>query len=117
MRVKTGYTRRRHHKLVLARVKGSRLSRGKHYKAAREADLHAGQYAFAGRKKRKRDLRRLWITRLNIALRELNPDFKYSQFIKLLHDKKVALDRKILAHVAVTDPAAFKAVVDKVTHK
>lgn len=115
MRVKTGYTRRRHHKKVLARVSGSRLSRGKHYKAAREADLHAGQYAFHGRKRRKRDLRRLWITRLNIALRQHDSHLKYSQFIKLLHDKKVALDRKILAHIAVTDSPTFTTIVDQVT--
>lgn len=115
MRVKTGYTRRRHHKKVLARVSGSRLSRGKHYKAAREADLHAGQYAFHGRKRRKRDLRRLWITRLNIALRQHDSHLKYSQFIKLLHDKPVALDRKILSHIAVTDPPTFTTIVDQVT--
>lgn len=115
MRVKTGYTRRRHHKKVLARVSGSRLSRGKHYKAAREADLHAGQYAFHGRKRRKRDLRRLWITRLNIALRQHDSQLKYSRFIKLLHDKPVALDRKILAHIAVTDSPTFTTIVDQVT--
>jgi len=117
MRVKTGYTRRRHHKAVLARVAGSRLSRGKHYKAAREADLHAGQYAFHGRKRRKRDLRRLWITRLNIALKVYAQDLKYSRFIKLLQDQKIALDRKILSHIAVTDPATFKFILDKVTTK
>ena len=115
MRVKTGFTRRRHHKKVLARVSGSRLSRGKHFKAAHEADLHAGQYAFHGRKRRKRDLRRLWIIRLNAAVRLYGNDLKYSQFIKILKDKKVALDRKILAHLAVTDPDTFKAILDKLT--
>ncbi|MBI4034891.1 MAG: 50S ribosomal protein L20 [Candidatus Chisholmbacteria bacterium] len=117
MRVKTGPFRRRHHRQVLARVKGARLSRGKHYKAAREADLHAGQYAYHGRKRRKRDLRRLWIIRLNAAITTSGNGLKYSQFIKLLKDKQVALDRKILAHLAVTDPPTFKTILDKLTAK
>ena len=115
MRIKTGFSRRRHHKTVLARVKGARLSRGKHYKAARETDLHAGAYAYHGRRKRKRDLRRLWIIRINAALKNYSDNIKYSAFIKLLKDNQIIIDRKILSHLAVTDPAAFKAVLDKIS--
>lgn len=114
MRVKTGFTRRRHHKIVLKRVRGSRMSRGKHYQAAREADVHAGQYAYHGRKLRKRDFRRLWISRLNAALKSSPHSLQYSRFIKLLKDKKIALDRKILADIAVTDPDTFKKILDKI---
>lgn len=117
MRVKTGFTRRRHHKKVLSRVKGSRLSRGKHYKAAREADLHAGQYAYRGRRERRRNLRRLWISRINAALKSSKVGLNYSRFIKLLADQKVALDRKILADIAVTDPQTFKTILDQVNAK
>lgn len=115
MRVKTGPHRRRHHRRVLARTKGARMARGKHYQAARETDLHAGQYAFVGRKRRKRDLRRLWIHRLNAAIRLHQPDLKYSQFIHRLHQSQVALDRKILADLALSDPATLKTIVDKIT--
>lgn len=81
-------------------------------KAASEAVLHAGQYAYAGRKLRKRQLRRLWITRLNIALR--NVGLKYSIFISGLKKANILMDRKILADLAVTDPKAFEEIVNKV---
>ena len=116
-RTKTGVVRRKGHKAVLARTKGFRMTKNRLYKVAKEADLHAGQYAFIGRKRRKRDLRRLWITRLNIALKAYAQDLKYSRFIKLLQDQKIALDRKILSHIAVTDPTTFKLILDKVSHK
>ena len=112
MRVKTGTTRRKRHKKILALTKGYRMSKNRLYKVAHEAMLHAGQYAFAGRKRRKRDFRRLWIQRINAALSQYG--IKYSQFINLSKKANVTLDRKMLAHLAVTDANAFKAVVDKV---
>ena len=111
MRVKTGFTRRKRHKKVLKRTKGFRMTKGRLYKVSKEADLHAGQYAFAGRKRRKRDFRRLWITRINAALTEYN--LSYSKFINGLKKAKIELDRKILADLAVSDPKVFKAIVEK----
>ena len=114
MRVKTGTTRKARHHQVLKRTKGMRMSKGRLYKVSKEAALHAGQYAFIGRKNRKRDFRKLWIQRISAALKTHAPDLKYSRFIKLLQDKKVALNRQILAQLAITDPTAFKAILDKV---
>jgi large subunit ribosomal protein L20 len=111
-RVKTGTTRRRRHKQVLKRTKGFRMTKGRLYKVSKEADLHAGQYAFVGRKLRKRDMRKLWITRINAALTP--EEISYSQFINGLKKAKIELDRKILAHLALTDPETFKTIVEKV---
>lgn len=113
MRVKTGFTRRHHHKKVLARTKGMRMTKNRLYKVAREADIHAGQYAYVGRKNRKRDMRRLWIIRINAALSTYADGLKYSRFVNMLKKSQIELDRKILADLAVTDPETFKLVVDK----
>lgn len=112
MRAKTGYTRKRRHKKVLKRTKGMRMTKGRLYRVSKEADLHAGQYAFIGRKLRKRDFRRLWIQRINAALTQFN--LKYSRFVNLLKKAKIELDRKILAELAVNDPEVFAAIVKKV---
>lgn len=111
MRVKTGVTRHRHHKKVLSRTKGMRMTKNRLFKVAREADLHAGQYAFAGRKRRKRDFRSLWIVRINAALRAIDEKMSYSKFINLSKKANIEIDRKILASLAATDPEAFRAVV------
>ncbi|KKP85545.1 MAG: hypothetical protein UR89_C0051G0003 [Candidatus Roizmanbacteria bacterium GW2011_GWA2_35_8] len=87
--------------------------RHKQFKKAKEAVLHAGEYAFAGRKLKKRDFRTLWIIRLNAALRELG--LTYSKFINLLSTKKIGLDRKVLSQIVVEHPEVFKKVVEKVT--
>ena len=114
-RVKTGTTRKRRHQQVLKRTKGFRMTKGRLYKVSKEADLHAGQYAFVGRKLRKRDMRKLWITRINAAL---TPEgISYSQFIDGLKKAKIELDRKILADLALTDPSTFKTIVEKVKKK
>jgi large subunit ribosomal protein L20 len=110
-RVKTGPIRKRRHKKVLARTKGFRMTKGRLYKVSKEADLHAGEYAFAGRKLRKRDLRRLWITRINAALSDSN--LSYSKFIAGLKKAKIELDRKIMADLALSDPKTFEAIVKK----
>jgi large subunit ribosomal protein L20 len=112
MRVKTGPVRRKRHKKVLKRTKGFRMTKARLYKVAKEADLHAGDYAFRGRKERKRQLRTLWIQRINAALNE--HDLKYSRFINLLKKSKIALNRKVLADLAVTDPDTFSQIVKKV---
>ena len=112
MRVKTGYTRRRKHKKVLERTKGFRMTKGRLYKVSKEADLHAGQYAFVGRKRRKRDMRRLWIQRINAALSEYK--IPYSKFINGLKKAKIELNRKILADLALSHPQVFKTVVKKI---
>lgn len=110
-RVKTGTTRRKRHKKVLKRTKGFRMTKGRLYKVSKEADLHAGQYAYAGRKLRKRDMRKLWINRINAALTPHN--LSYSKFISGLKKAKIELNRKILADLALSDPDVFKAIVEK----
>jgi len=112
MRVKTGFVRRQKHKKVIKRTKGFRMTRGRLYKVSKEADLHAGQYAYHGRKLRKRQLRSLWIQRINAALTKY--DLKYSRFINLLKQEKIEIDRKILADMALTDPETFEKIVKKV---
>ncbi len=112
MRVKTGPYRHRRHKKVLELAAGYRMTRHRLHRQASDAVLHAGEYAFAGRKNRKRDFRRLWITRINAALSEF--EMPYSRFIAGLKKADITLDRKILSDLAVTDPNAFKEVVKKV---
>lgn len=110
-RVKTGVTRRRRHKEVLKATKGFRLSIGRHYKVSKQALLHADQYAYIGRRLKKRDMRRLWIQRINAGLSGVENGPNYSSFIKQLKDKQIVINRKLLAELAVNDNEAFKAVV------
>jgi large subunit ribosomal protein L20 len=105
----------RRHRKIKRQVKGFKHVRRKRVKAAKEALLHAGQYAFHGRKLKKRDLRKLWIMRLNAALRAKG--MKYSEFIALLKKAQIELDRKILADIAVNDPKTFDQIIDKVKPK
>lgn len=116
-RVRTGPHRRRRHKKVLKAAKGFRLSRGRHYKTAHETLLHAGQYAFIGRKLRKRDFRRLWIQRINAGLSQIEDGPSYSVFINLLKKNKIELNRKVLAELAVNDTETFQTIVTKVYGK
>ncbi|KKU03188.1 MAG: 50S ribosomal protein L20 [Candidatus Amesbacteria bacterium GW2011_GWB1_47_26] len=111
MRVKS--PRRQRHNKVLKLAKGYRMTKHRLYKVAHEATIHAGQYAFFGRRLRRRDLRRTWIIRLNAALRALG--LTYSKFMP--HLAKTGLDRKILADLAVRQPETFKQIVDKVKLK
>lgn len=113
MRVKTGYTRRHRHQKLLARTKGFRMTKNRLYKVAKEADLHRGQYAYIGRRLRRRDMRKLWIQRINAGVRTCAKGLTYSGFINLMKKAKIELDRKILADFAATDPETFRAVVDK----
>jgi len=111
VRVKTGPSRKRRHKKVLKDTKGYRMTKGRLFKVSKEAQLHAGQYAFTGRKLRKRQLRRLWIQRINAGLTPLK--IKYSRFINDLKKAKIELNRKMLAELVVSKPEVFKAVVKK----
>ncbi len=109
VRVKPGVQTRKSHKKTLHLAKGYWMSRHKQIKKAQEAVLHAGEYAFHGRKRRKRDMRSLWIVRMNAALREHG--VTYSSFINKLKTKNIGLDRKILAQLASEHPAVFKNIV------
>ena len=104
-RVKRGYTLRRRRKRLLKLAKGFRGPRGNLYRIAREAVDRALNFAYRDRRARKRDFRRLWITRINAAAR--SNDISYSRFISGLAKANVAIDRKILADMAVNDPGAF----------
>lgn len=108
MRVKRGYTRKRAHNKVLARTKGFRMTKNRLYKVAREADLHAGQYAYVGRKNRKRDFRSLWISRINGAISNL--DLSYSKFINGLKKAKIDINRKILSELVTDNPEVFEKI-------
>jgi large subunit ribosomal protein L20 len=108
-RVKTGTTRRQHHKKVLKMTKGQFGTRSRLFRRANEAMLKSLWYAYRDRRNRKRDLRRLWIARINAAAR-LNG----TTYSRLMHGMKVAqigLNRKVLADLAVRDPEAFTAIV------
>lgn len=111
-RVKRGVAASKRRKNLLEDAKGFRWKRKSHYRAAKEALLKAGKYALRDRRTKKRTNRRLWITRLNIALRELGQ--KYSSFIKILTDKKIEIDRKVMSQMAVENPETFKKFVDNV---
>lgn len=111
-RVKGGPRAHARHKKVLQQAKGYRESRSKNFARAQEAVLRAGEHAFAGRKHRKRQMRRLWIVRINAALTGFG--VKYSRFIKGLKDANITLDRKVLADLAIHDKNAFEQVVEKV---
>lgn len=102
----------RKHRTILKRAKGFKQARRRRIQTAKEAVLHAGQYAYAGRKLKRRDLRKLWIIRINAAARL--EGVSYSKFEDMLKKNKVELDRKILSEIAVSDPAAFKEIVAQI---
>ncbi len=109
MRVKTGVVRRRRHKKILKLAKGFYSGRRKHFRKAKEQIERSLVYAYRDRRNKKRDFRRLWITRINAACR-LN-DISYSRFINALNKANIELDRKILADMAMNEPEAFTTVV------
>lgn len=107
MRVKS--PRRQRHNKILSLAKGFKRSHAHRYKLAREAVIHAGQYAFAGRRLKKRDLRTTWIVRIKAALE--NMGLKYSRFIAALNKSNIQVDRKILSELATKHPELFTKVV------
>lgn len=108
-RVKRAVNAKKHHKAVLEKAKGYYGHRSRTYRAANEAVMHAGQYAFRDRRAREGEFRALWIQRINAACR-IN-DISYSRFIAGLKAAGIEVDRKILADIAVRDSAAFASLV------
>ncbi len=110
-RVKRGNHRLKKRKRVLAKAKGYYLAKSKLYRYAREAVNRADQFAYIGRKLKKRDFRTLWITRISAAAR--SHGLNYSRFIRGIKDAGIDLNRKMLAEMAVRDPAGFGQLVAK----
>ena len=110
-RVKRGVTARARHKKVLEQAKGFRGRRGNVYRIAKQAVMKAGQYAYRDRRNRKREFRALWITRINAGARQHG--LSYNQFIHGCGKAGIELDRKVLADLAVNDPAAFGVIAEQ----
>lgn len=112
-RVKRGTIAHKRRKNLLKYAKGFRYGRKTKYRLAKEALFHAWTHAFRDRKIKKRENRKLWQTKINAAVREF--DLNYNKFIKLLKDKKIQLNRKILAELAEKHPIVFKKIVEKIS--
>ncbi len=110
-RVKRGVTARRRHKKVLKQAKGYYGNRSKNWRTANQAVIKAGQYAYRDRRVRKREFRALWVARINAAARAHG--LSYSRFMHGLKIAGVELDRKVIAHLALNDQAAFAALIEK----
>ena len=107
-RVKRGTVRRAKRKKLLSRAKGYYQTKGKLYRAAKQAVDTSGKYAFVGRKNKKREFRRLWVVRINAAARENG--LNYSQLMRGMKAAGISIDRKILADLAATESAAFAKI-------
>jgi large subunit ribosomal protein L20 len=112
MRVKRGVTARAKHKKIIKLTKGMQHNRTRSYRLAKQAVIKALTYAYRDRRTKKRDLRGLWITRINAAARENGTT--YGKFIAALKNAKVELDRKVLSELAVSEPKAFTEIVKSV---
>jgi large subunit ribosomal protein L20 len=110
-RVKRGVSANKRRKNILKLAKGFRWRRSTNFRAAKEAILKAGKYAYRDRKAKKRTMRGLWIIRLNNAVR--NFELSYSKFIKILKDKSIELDRKVLSQMASDNPGVFKKFIEE----
>ena len=108
-RVKNGAVTKARHKKVLKAAKGYFGSKHRLYKTAKEQLMHSGQYAFRDRKQKKRDFRKLWITRINAACRQ--NEISYSRFIEGLTKAGVEINRKMLSEIAINDPKMFSELV------
>ena len=111
-RVKRGVTAGRRHKKVLGKAKGYYNARRKVYRTAKQAVIKAGQYAYKGRRLKKRDFRALWIQRINAAARQFG--LSYSRMMNGLKLANIEIDRKMLADIAMNDGPAFEAIATKV---
>jgi large subunit ribosomal protein L20 len=109
-RVKRGVASKKRHKKILKQAKGYYGNKSRSFKAANEQVMRSGNYAFRDRRARKGEMRRLWIQRINAATRQ--HDMSYSRFIAGLNAASIEVDRKILADLAVTEPAAFAKLVE-----
>lgn len=112
-RVKGGPAAHARHRKVLSKAKGYYGARSRTFKTARQAVEKAMEYQTRDRKTRKRTFRALWIQRINAAVREQDAQLTYSRFIDGLNKAGIAVDRKVLADLAVREPAAFAAIVEK----
>ena len=110
-RIKGALMTRKRRKKTLKLAKGYWGSKSKHFKMAKQAVMKSGNYAYIGRKARKRDFRRLWITRISAACRANG--ISYSVFMNGLKKADIALNRKMLSEIAISDEAAFKSLVEK----
>lgn len=110
-RVKGAMMTRKRRNKTLKLAKGYWGAKSKHFKMAKQAVMKSGNYAYAGRKKKKRDFRRLWITRISAAA-QLN-GMNYSQFMNGVKKAGITLNRKMLSEIAISDPAGFTAIVEK----
>ncbi|HEX7915739.1 50S ribosomal protein L20 [Rudaea sp.] len=110
-RVKRGVVARRRHKKIISRAKGYYNARRKVFRAAKQAVIKAGQYAYIGRKQKKRQFRALWIVRINAGARQFG--LSYSRLMNGLKKANITVDRKVLADIAVHDIAAFGALAEK----
>lgn len=115
MRVKRGVSAHAKHKKILTSAKGMQHYRTRSYRLAKQGVIKSLRYAYRDRRNKKRNLRALWITRINNASRELG--LSYSQLIAGMKQKNITIDRKILADLAVNNPEAFKAIVNTVKEK
>lgn len=113
MRVTSGVTARNRHKKILKQAKGMQHNRTRSFRMAKQAVTRALEYQYRDRRNKKRDLRALWITRINAAARLEGTT--YGKLIAGLKASGVEIDRKVLAELAVNEPAAFKAIVASVT--
>ncbi len=109
-RVKNGVTTKARHKKVLKAAKGYFGSKHRLYKTAKEQLMHSGQYAYRDRKQKKRDFRKLWITRINAACRE--NEISYSRFIEGLNYAGIEINRKMASEIAINDPKAFTEIAN-----
>ena len=109
-RVKGGTISRARHKKVMKQAKGYFGSKHRLYRSANEQVMHSGKYAFRDRKQKKRDFRKLWITRINAACRQ--NDISYSKFINGLTKAEIEINRKMLSEIAIDNPAAFTQLVN-----
>lgn len=112
MRVKSGVTARAKHKKILKAAKGMQHNRTRSFRLAKQAVTRALEYSYRDRRNRKRDLRSLWITRINAAARQEGTT--YGKLIAGLKAANIELDRKTLAELAVNEPAAFKKIVESI---
>ena len=115
MRIKRGVPARAKHKKILQSAKGMQHYRTRSFRLAKQGVIKALRYSYRDRRNKKRDLRGLWITRINNASRELG--LSYSQLIAGMKAKNINIDRKILSDLAVNQPEAFKAIVNTVKEK
>jgi large subunit ribosomal protein L20 len=111
-RVKRGTTHVKRRKNLLADAKGYRWNRKNLFREAKQAVIKAGSYAYRDRRAKKRTMRALWITRLNIAVREFG--ITYGRLIRIMSDKKIATDRKVLSQMAVENPEIFKKFIEAI---